>query len=401
MKTAHTWHHSHNVAALVRDAKASMTAEKTLEKAREYLAKLESNVNLGGINEEKRRKISGFISNLCTELEKKRKNGEGDNSAYSTVSPGNNADLMYGIRSRAKSDPSRRFTMGSQIFSTYTSNLSLTDSEHDTDDGYNASRESEETVKIEEIYDRQMPWALRLIPHILFFASLLVSVYGGALFLQLIDPAMAKAPLVRVVLNCFDGGARLGWGQQTPTSSWGRVFVSVYSIYTVGLINGFMATIGSIITDIYCVHWPVLMAKIKGKDPKVNEIGHVMSLKVLLYFNVCMIIIGWYIWCYQFEQMTLVDATYSSVMTMMAAAFGDVHPDPKSHFQLMVLILYYLIGIAIWGGILVILSSYVEIYYIGKIREFLRYLWVKYRIRRERQKEVKNCCDYNCHNNAA
>ncbi|CAD5214602.1 unnamed protein product [Bursaphelenchus okinawaensis] len=366
MKSAHTWHRSHNAASLVREAKAAMTAEKTLETAKEFLAKLERNVNMGKVDEEedeKTRKMSKVITNLCNELEKSNKNNDENDDYLENAKEMRERDgSATELRRRLNSNTMRRSAMGSQIFSTYPSQNSLSESENEYDDTFYGLNDSDETVKVEEIYRAKAPWFIRAITHILFFLTAAGSVYGGAILLQAMEPEAKKIPLIKVILNCFDAGARIGWGAMPPISTQGRIFMTFYNIYIASLVNALIATIGSAITNIYCIHWPVLVARLQGKDPKVHDIGYVMSIKVLLYFNVIMILFG-------------------CVMTMMAAAFGDVHPDPQTHGELIVLMLYFLVGIAIWSGILVILTHYVEIYYIEKMRDLLRWIYLKYKNR--------------------
>lgn len=67
-------------------------------------------------------------------------------------------------------------------------------------------------------------------------------------------------------------------------------------------------------------------------------------------------------------------------MSILAASFGDVHPDPKDHFEFACLAVLFVIGIAIWGAIMVILSAYVTDVFVEKCKQILRInhrFWIK------------------------
>ncbi|CAD5227106.1 unnamed protein product [Bursaphelenchus xylophilus] len=65
-------------------------------------------------------------------------------------------------------------------------------------------------------------------------------------------------------------------------------------------------------------------------------------------------------------------------MTMMAAAFGDVRTLPKTHTELFVIMIYFTVGIALWGGIFVLLTGYITDTFVKKCQTFLRWTALHY-----------------------
>ncbi|CAD5223285.1 unnamed protein product [Bursaphelenchus okinawaensis] len=361
----HTWHHPHNAASLVREAKANMAPDKVLETAQTYLQLLNSNNN---VSSEKKLKYEYYITNLCTKLEDLKSKVDYEEPEKSSIRRRNSKNITENF--------------ASYVIPTYVTEV---DSEEDL--GY---RDSEETVKIEEIYYKTLPWFLLPIPHILYFFVMFGFVYGGAVAFLFVEPSLKEAPFEKLVLNVFDSGSRMGWGQLPPTTPSGRIFMTAYCMIIVAMVNGFIATVGNIMANFYCVHLPVLKAKWRGiQSVKVKDIGQEMPLKAAFSVTVFMVLLGYYLWCYQFDKMGIVDVTYFSVMTMMAAAFGDIRTEPSNHLELVVIMLYYIVGIALWGGIFVLLTSYITDKFVNRCQQFLRWTRRCY-LRRKYQKRVQH-----------
>uniref|UniRef100_A0A1I7RV70 Ion_trans_2 domain-containing protein n=1 Tax=Bursaphelenchus xylophilus TaxID=6326 RepID=A0A1I7RV70_BURXY len=369
MKSPHTWHRSHNAASLVREVKAHLTPEKTIETAKDFLHKLNDPNHHSNMSEEQKTKAEFYISNLCEQILVKQFALEKDEEMWREHSE---------RRRRSKLD-----NFGSQVIPTY-------GSEYDSESEECAFKveNSDVTVPIDKIYYKTLPWFLAPIPHIFFCITMMAGVYGGAFMFLAIEPSLGEMPFIRLVLNCFDSGSRMGWGQLPPTSPLGRVVMTVYSFVIVSLVNGFIATVGNIMANTYCVHWPVWKAKWKGiKNIKVRDLGEEMSLKVAFSITVLMVLLAYYLWCYKFDNMGVVDVTYFSVMTMMAAAFGDVRTLPKTHTELFVIMIYFTVGIALWGGIFVLLTGYITDTFVKKCQTFLRWTVRRYYMLRYRKNE--------------
>lgn len=132
-----------------------------------------------------------------------------------------------------------------------------------------------------------LQWVLHLIPYLLYALLLVGFLYGGAGAVLLLEERFSPsnrtdAHFVRVLLMTFDGGARLGWGQWSPAGTPAKAFMAVYTLLAVGLVNGFIATVGSLITDVYCVHWPCLVARIRGRVS-----GKYTKLELYSFFTCC------------------------------------------------------------------------------------------------------------------